>query len=109
MITGREVERSVNFIRDNAPEYAKAKAERIYIEQFRKSKKAFLIRETTGTIQDRESYAYSHDDYIQLLEGLKAAREIEEELRWMMEAARLKVEIWRTEQATNRVIDRSHM
>ena len=109
MVTGSEVEKAINYIRDNAPLYAKAKAERVYIEQFRKSQKALLVQETSGTIQDRESYAYSHTDYILLLEGLKCAVEKEEEIKWRMEAAKLKVEIYRTEQATNRVVDRVHM
>jgi hypothetical protein len=32
--------RCLDFLRDNAPAYAKAKAERVYMEEFRKSKKA---------------------------------------------------------------------
>jgi hypothetical protein len=39
---------------------------------------------------------------IALLDGLKAAVEIEEKLKWDITAAELRVEIWRTEQANNR-------
>jgi len=109
MITNQEVEKAAAYIRDNAGEYAKAKAERIYLHEFRKSKKALLINECEdGTIQTKESYAYAHPEYQQLLDDLRTAIENEEKLNWMMKAATIKIEIWRTEQANNRNIDRSH-
>ena len=56
----------------------------------------------------RASYAYAHKDYQELLEGLRAAIEEEERLNWMMKAASIKIDIWRTEQANNRRIDGAH-
>lgn len=103
---------AVDFIRDNAKKFAKAKAERCYLEEFRKSKKAILMKNAmvkgvdAANAQEREAYA--HVEYGQLLEGLAAAIEIEEALKWQMEAARMRVEIWRTESANNRMIDRAH-
>jgi len=83
--------------------YAKAKAERVYIEQFRKSKKAILMRSSSGkTISDREAEAYSNDEYLQLIEGLKAAVEIEEKCKWTLEKFKLEFEFWRTTQANER-------
>lgn len=109
MITEKEVEAAAAYLRDNSGNYAKARAERIYLAEFRKSKKALLINECKeGTAQARESYAYAHESYIELLEGYRAAIEIEEKLSWMMKAATIKVEIWRTQQANNRRIDGSH-
>lgn len=98
--------RSLDFIRDNAPAYAKAKSERIYLEEFRKSKKALLMRAAeiaghkTGAAQEREAYA--HDDYMALLEGLRAAVEQEEALRWLIVGAQAKIEAWRTIEANRR-------
>ena len=98
-----EIERPLNWIRDKAKDYAKAKATRVYLEQFRKSKKAILIQEAPqGTAQSKEAYAYSHADYIALLDALRDAVQQEEELRYMIKAAELKFEQWRTEQATRR-------
>jgi hypothetical protein len=108
-IEGINISKALDYIRINAPELAAAKAARIYLEQFRKSKKALLINDApTGTIQSKESYAYAHDDYLQLLTDLKAAVEQEEFFKWMMVAAQLKVEVYRTQQANNRFIDRAH-
>ncbi|WP_372844788.1 hypothetical protein [Psychrobacter sp.] len=99
-----EIERPLNFIRDKAKEYAKAKATRVYLEQFRKSKKAILIQEAPqGTGQAKESYAYAHPEYIALLDALRVAVEQEEQLRYMIRAAELKFDQWRTEQATKRM------
>ena len=100
----------VEFLLRNAGKYAKAKAQRIYLDEFRRSKRALLMQDAelhgyeTSAAQERQ--AYSHPEYQQLLEGLKEAVEIEEKLRWQMLAAQIKVDIWRTEQANNRFIDK---
>lgn len=54
----------------------------------------------------REQYAYSHDEYLALLDGLKAAVEVEEKLKWDLIAAQARIEVWRTEQANNRQTDK---
>jgi hypothetical protein len=100
----------VEFLLKNAGKYAKAKSERIYIEEFRKSKKALLMQmaqlKGVETMAAQERDAYANEEYQELLEGLKEAVEIEEKLRWQMLAAQIKVDIWRTEQANNRLIDK---
>ena len=98
---------AVNYILKHAPTYAKAKAERIYLEEFRKSKKAILFRESPDkTIAEREHWAYAHPDYQVLLKGIRDAVEIEEKLRWDMIAAQARIEIWRSQEATNRTVDK---
>jgi len=86
--------------------HAKAKSERIYIEQFRKSKKALLMVEGgkngIKTAVDREQYAYAHPEYQELLTGLKEAVEVEETCRWTLEQLKMKFEMWRTIQANER-------
>ena len=99
---------AVDFLLANAGKYADAKAARIHIEEFRKSKKALLMGECAEkAVNAREQYAYSHPEYIALLDGLRAAVAIEENLKWHQIAAQLRVEIWRSEQATNRNLDRT--
>ena len=43
MINEQTVESALDFLRDNAVKISKARAERIYLEQFRKSKKAMYL------------------------------------------------------------------
>lgn len=99
--------RSLDFIRDNAPIYAKAKSERVYLEEFRKTKKAILMRDAelaghkSAVTQEREAYA--HPDYQVILKGLMAAVEEEERLKWLIIAAQAKIEVWRTLESTRRV------
>lgn len=106
-MTDKTPHKAVDFIRDNAPEYAKAKGRRIYLEEFRKSKKALLMKDAmiagieAANAQERE--AYSHPEYLELLQGLEQAIVIEETLKWRMEAARMKCDIWRTESANARL------
>lgn len=100
-------DKAVQFILDNAPKYAQAKANRIHIEAFMKSKKALLMKESTGkTVSEREADAYADKEYIDLTDGLREAVEIEETLKWKMTAAEMAVEIFRTVSANNRRTDR---
>jgi hypothetical protein len=102
-MTDEEAQKAIDFLRFEAPNYAKAKAERTYIEQFLRSKKSLLMAEEGGTLGAKEAYAYAHSDYIGLLAALREAVEIEETLKWKMEAAKLYFEKWKTEQFNNRV------
>jgi len=91
-----------------APQYAKAKAERIYIETFLKSKRALLMKQCgEAAIGAQEREALAHPDYIALVEALKTAVEAEETLKWRLTSSELACEIWRSQEASNRTIDRA--
>ena len=98
--------KTVDFILENAPNYAKAKSERIYLDEFRRVKRALLMKQAmemgyeSAAAQEREAYA--HPDYQVLLKGLAEAIEEEETLKWKLTAATIKGEIWRTESANER-------
>jgi hypothetical protein len=93
---------------ENAPKLAQAKANRVYLEEFRKTLKSQLMKgcglEAIGA-QEREAYA--HPDYSAHLDGLKAAVEAEELLRWRMVTDQASVEVWRSQEASNRAIDKA--
>ena len=101
-----EIERPLTYIRNNAAKFAQAKSDRVYLEQFRKSKKAmlFIQAEKAGikTVAEREAWAYAHPEYLQVLEGLQVAVENEEKLRLLIEAAKLKINLYQTRQADSR-------
>jgi hypothetical protein len=104
----RDPHKAVNFIIENAPRMAQAKGQRVYLEQFRKSKKALLMNASKSkTVAEREADAYADAEYIVLLKGLQAAVETEEELKWMLVAAEARVELYRTESANARAQDRA--
>ena len=100
--------KAVDYILANAGKFAAAKAQRVYLEEFRKSKKALLMSECTEkAVNAREQYAYAHADYQALLMGLREAIEIEEDLKWKLTAAQIRVDIWRSQEASNRGQDRT--
>lgn len=83
---------------------AEAKANRVYLTEFRKSKKALLMKEAdqklSAVAQEREAYA--HPEYQELLEGLKIATKHEELTRYKLKIIEMKFEAWRSKKSTAR-------
>lgn len=92
--------------RSAVDEAAKSKANVVYLTEFRKSKKAILMQEAElnglKTGQERESYAYAHPEYLELLKGLRVAVESNESLRHRMMIAQERIGIYRTHEASKR-------
>lgn len=92
---------------DNAPKLAQAKANRVYLEEYRKTLKATLMHEHADLpLSAQERDAYADPRYIAHLEALRVAVEEEEKLRWRMVTDSATVEVWRSTEASNRAIDR---
>lgn len=99
---------SIQMMLETAPRLAKAKAERTYLEEYRKSLKAILMKastQSTAVMQERE--AYSDPQYIEHLKALRVAVEGEEALRWRMVAMQAAVEVWRSQESSARMMDRA--
>lgn len=95
--------KAIQFLIDTAPKYAQAKAHRVFLEEARKSKKASLMNSCDQTVLGKqETYAYSHPEYMELLEGLRVAVEEEEKFKWLMVAAQARIEVWKTNQYNTR-------
>ncbi len=78
------------------------------VEEYRKSKKALLMQaHNEKPIGAQEREAYAHPEYIALLDGLRAAVEQEELLKWQMTAAQMRVDVWRSMESTSRAQDRA--
>jgi hypothetical protein len=98
---------AVDFLYNTAPLYAEAKGQRVQLEEFRKSKKAMLMKSSgVEAIGAQEREAYAHPEYVELLDGLRQAVVNEETLRWQLEAAKARIAIYQTMSANNRAIDR---
>ena len=100
----QEAQRAIDYIRDSAPKFAQAKAERVYIENFLKVVKAKeMSNSDKKTLGDREIDAYMSMDYEAQLQAMRDAVAIEEELKYRMEAAKLRFEHYKVECFNNRV------
>lgn len=98
-----DIFKCLDFIRDHAPEYAQAKADRIYMEEYRKSLKAIYMSEMVGEpVNAQERYAYAHSGYVAHLKALSAAVEKEENLRWLLIGAQAKISVWQSLGANQR-------
>ena len=96
VISEAEIQKAVDFIRDNAIKHAEAKAQRVSLEEHRKIKKARLMQQaeqdgfSSAAMQEREAYA--HPDYEELIEGLAVAVEKETYYQAMIKAAEIKID-----------------
>lgn len=100
--------KALDFIRDNAPAYAQAKANVIYMTEYRKTIKAMLMSSCgEKTESAKETYAYSHSDYKRHLVDMQTAIAACERLRWLMVAAEAKIEVWRSLESSARAEGRS--
>lgn len=101
-----DIEKLFHGWRNAVKDAAKAKADVIYLTEFRKSKKAILMQEAElnghKTGQERESYAYAHPEYLELLDGLRIAVETHENLKNRMLIAQERIGVYRTHEANKR-------
>ncbi len=103
MITDDDIEKAVDYLRDNAVKLAKAKAASIYLDDYSKVVKSQIMRENDNkSLGAQEAIAYSDPRYNEHLKARKIADEEYEYLRWMMEAAQAKISVFQTQSANNR-------
>jgi ABC-type transport system involved in cytochrome c biogenesis ATPase subunit len=97
MITTNEIEKAIDFLVKSASEAGQSRANRIYLEEFRKSLKAQIMshhQELPVNAQERE--AYKDEQYIQHLDAMKTAIQEDEKMRFLIEAAKVKISVWQT-------------
>jgi hypothetical protein len=103
----RDIELLLQEYRDKGALFAKARAMRGYLDDFKKSKFALLMRDAevqgykTAAAQEREAYA-SEVYHKTMLEAVRDAVEEEERLRFDMKADEMAFEAWRTMKADER-------
>lgn len=92
-----QVQLALDYLRDSADEAAEARAHRIYVEEYRKSLKAMLMKESkakAGIGQERD--AYSQPRYLKHLEAIRDAVKADEKHRFLRVAAEAKISAWQT-------------
>ena len=103
----QETERVFHQLDELTAEYAEAEAARVYLHEFRKSKKAILMKQAeaansklSAAAQEREAYA--DPEYNELLKGLQAATEKALFCKHKMLNIKMRFEHWRTKQSNER-------
>lgn len=107
-----EIEELLERYRQLADRYAPARSKREYIDEYKKSLIALLMKdaERTGvsSAAGQERDARARPEYLELLDGLKEAVLEEEKVRYHMKAVEWEIEIWRTKQANERAERRAY-
>jgi hypothetical protein len=99
-----DIFKCLDFIRDNAEDYAIAKAHRQYLENFRKTVKAQQMKlHLSLPVSAQEREAYASEELQEIDKGIQAAMEEEIRLQWLLTAAQIKCEAWRSIQANSRM------
>ena len=101
---------AIDFMIAKSGEYAQARANRIYVEEMRKTLKAELCKTALHhgfeAVNAQEREAYSDPNYKAHLMAIKQAVEAEERLRWLIVAAQARIDVWRSLEASNRMQDK---
>lgn len=103
LVTDNELERALDWLRDNAKEIGEAKRQAIITERMVRHIRALEMKkysELPVSAQEREALA--SDRYKQACYDEAVAAGKFEEMRALREAAQLKIEAWRSEQANYR-------
>jgi hypothetical protein len=102
MISQRDIEKALDFLRDSAEAAAVNRSNRVYMEEFRKSLKAQLMSDNIDmAVNAQEREAYKNVEYITHLEAMKEAIYEDEKLRFLIEAAKIKISAWQTMEKAN--------
>jgi hypothetical protein len=98
---------AIEYIWDNAPAYAKAKGILAQLEAYKSSLKSVLMKKSgENSIGAQEREAYADIAYQTHCDAIGAATEQVELLKWRMLSAQMRFDAWRTEQASNRQIEK---
>lgn len=110
----KDINDAVDYLYTHGKKYGEAKAHRVYLEEFRKSQKAMLMKAAMAegrakTSAAAEMEAYADPAYVKILAGLQEAVEREETFRWGLVSAQARIDVYRTQSANDRAMDKAVM
>ena len=105
MISDQQLEIVLDWLRDNAGAAAKARAERVYMEDWLPALRAQIAAECIAagdSAAAADTKAKASDAYATALKGYREAVEADEKMRWHRTRADAIIEVWRSDQANQR-------
>ena len=109
VITDEALEKALDWLRDNATKAAQARAEREYMGEWIgacRAKIAAALIEAGESAAAADVKAKAHPDYRTALQGYRQAVEADELMRWHRTRADALIEVWRSQQANARAMER---
>lgn len=105
LVSDADVEKALDWLRDNAPEIGTAKANAVRAERMTKHVKALEMKKHNAlAVSAQEREAYASDAYVKALDEEAMAAGEYEKMRGLREAAALKIETWRSASANYRAM-----
>lgn len=105
LVSDADVEKALDWLRDNATEIGDAKATAIRTERMTRHVKALEMKKHAGlAVSAQEREAYASEAYVAALESEALAAGEYEKMRGLREAAALKIETWRSASANYRAM-----
>ena len=105
MIDDKDVDEAVHWLMNSADIIATAKATLVYLEEYRKSLKAQIMKEYGDmSVSAQEREAYASERMIEHIKAIQKATYNYERLRFKKEAQMAKIETWRTYHANLRSV-----
>ena len=97
----------INYILSNRRKAAEAKGRLAGLEAYKSSLRAILMKKSNEqSLGAQEREALASQEYQDLCKAIGIATEQKEALRWQLEAAKMRFEAWRTQQANDRNLER---
>ena len=96
-------EKAIRYIQEHAEQYAKAKGDVAYTENYLKVVKSQQMNKSeSSSLGQREADAYASAEYKESILANKQAIEEEARLKWMLTAAQARIEVYKTQEYTKR-------
>ena len=107
IVTDEEIEKALDYLRDQAPLAARSIAYSIYMTEWRKSLKAKLMGlSNEAAVNAQERFAYAHEQYEAHLRDMQTAIEKAKEAEFLLKAANAKIDVWKSEQFRARAMEK---
>ena len=108
----KDINDAVDFLYTHGKKYAEAKAHKGYLDNYTKALIAslsikFISEGLAKSMAQAEAMAYADQSYDVHIRGLKEAVEAEESLKWALTSAESRIDVWRSQEASNRTMDRA--
>lgn len=105
LVSEADVEKALDWLRDNAEDIGRAKAEAVKAEHMLKHTKALAMKlHGALSVSAQEREAYASDQYLMALERSAEAAGEYERLKSLREAASLKIGAWQSMSANYRAM-----
>jgi len=102
MISQRDIEKALDFLRDSAEAAAVNRSNRVYVEDYLKVIKSnIMANHADKPVNAQEREAYTHPEYVAHLQAIKEAVYEDEKLRFLIDAAKIKISAWQTMEKAN--------